>query len=366
MNNQTELLTRLHDIKRYLTDKTLIELSGHLTQFLELFIKLYIQNKNPKFEEDLDKELGKLRAIADKIEKLPPQVAFQLDSCQKFRNKIAHNRITDKILWGEDFYDTILSACCSLYSFARSDFTSAGEYVGSSMSILRETYDLSTFSGRRQKEYDDLWRLYDDFFEYVLGDLWDHDGDILSTKEDHEELSDEEEMRLEDIYEVMEIADDMKDILAMVLAKYEGSCFGINHENTFTNKRKEILEKSADYRARMAKTPTETNENLNLQDIILPNQITDDGRWEDGSEIDIPLLGINFSIPDDIRSKTHPESQEIIAISDANSYLQECPNCGEDTSGCLLTTGYTTIYPAKCCNQFCYIVNPSNLSDFDE
>ena len=116
----------------------------------------------------------------------------------------------------------------------------------------------------------------------------------------------------------------------------------------------------------MAKTPTETNEKSNLQDIIRPNQITDDGRWAGGSEINVPLLGMKFSIPDDIRPTPHPELQEIIAISDANSYLKECPNCGEDTSGCLLTTGYTAIYPAKCCDKFCYIVNSSKLPDFDE
>jgi len=366
MSNLIELRERLQDITIYLGDKKLIELSGHLTQFLELFVKLYIQNKNPKHEGNLDEELGKLRAIADKIEKFPPNVAFQLENCQKFRNKIAHNRINDKIRWGQDFFDSISSACCTLYSFAKSDFTSAGDYVGAKINITRKTYDTSTFSGRRQKEYDELWGLYDDFFEFLLGDLWDIDGDSISTKEEHKELSDEEEMRLDDIYEVMEVADDMKDILAMVLAKYESSHFGVSHKNTFSDMRKESLKKSAEYRARMAKTPTDTNENIKIQDSIRPNQITDDGQWVDDPEIDVSLLGIKFSIPSDIRSSTHPELQEIIAISDANSYLQECPNCGEDTSGCLLTTGYTMIYPAKCCDKFCYIVNSSKLPDFNE
>jgi hypothetical protein len=180
-------------------------------------------------------------------------------------------------------------------------------------------------------------------------------------------------MHLDDIMDVMDVADDMRSILVKVLIQYESSSFSINHTNHFSDMEENLRKLSQ--LANMEEKELKEQWNKPMYDIdrdsktheqIKPNQITDDGRWVDGPNIDLSLQGIKFSIPTEIRQTTHPELQEIIAISEADRYLQECPKCHEDISGCVLSTGYTMIYPAKCCNNFCYIVNSSKLPDIGE
>ena len=42
---------------------------------------------------------------------------------------------------------------------------------------------------------------------------------------------------------------------------------------------------------------------------------------------------------------------------------ENCPNCDAETTGIVLSTAWTIIYPAHCCNSFCYEVQDNDFED---
>ena len=77
--------------------------------------------------------------------------------------------------------------------------------------------------------------------------------------------------------------------------------------------------------------------------------IDDDGYWiADGSET--LLLGSMIAVPKKLRVETGLEEEEVLFLSNAESYLSHCPKCGSRSYGIILNTEHFRLFPAKCCN----------------
>jgi len=80
-------------------------------------------------------------------------------------------------------------------------------------------------------------------------------------------------------------------------------------------------------------------------------------HWGPGQDEKVQLLGQNIPIPQHLSSSKGFEEEEIIAISDAQQCLDECPKCkSEFPFGTLiLVTGNFRLIPANCCSQMIWL-----------
>ena len=80
-------------------------------------------------------------------------------------------------------------------------------------------------------------------------------------------------------------------------------------------------------------------------------------HWGPGEDEKVQLLGQNIPIPQHLSSSKGFEEEEIIAISDAQQCLDECPKCkSEFPFGTLiLVTENFRLIPANCCSQMIWL-----------
>jgi hypothetical protein len=89
-------------------------------------------------------------------------------------------------------------------------------------------------------------------------------------------------------------------------------------------------------------------------------------HWGTGDNEKIQLLGESLPIPRHLTASKSYEEEEVIAISDAQTCLEKCPDCKEDIpfGTILLVTENFRLLPTQCCGKM--IWSRENLTENNE
>ena len=102
---------------------------------------------------------------------------------------------------------------------------------------------------------------------------------------------------------------------------------------------------------------------------VLRIQATDvdtNGVWHSQGR-EIPLLGHDIPIPEEVRLEMDPERQEVLMLVNADGWLDMCPKCGTAPApGVILVTEFTKMYPAHCCNSMIWMTDERDNNDIHE
>ena len=89
--------------------------------------------------------------------------------------------------------------------------------------------------------------------------------------------------------------------------------------------------------------------------------------WGQGDDEKFNLLGAKLPIPPHLCIGEDFEEEEVIAISDAQTCLDECPGCKSDVpfGTIILITEHFRLTPTQCCSQMIWTREKPSLDNED-
>jgi hypothetical protein len=115
-------------------------------------------------------------------------------------------------------------------------------------------------------------------------------------------------------------------------------------------------------------TVQQVQETFRKMTLMTPENIDAWGflHWGSGQDEKFQLLGQNIPIPEHMTASKGSEQEEVIAISDAQTCIDKCPNCNEELpfGTLLIITENFRLLPTQCCSKM--IWTKENQEEYNE